>query len=249
MDSAIQLWSVRLATEADGWADTLERISHIGFTRVEPYAIHITAPAIAAGLERSGLAAPTSHGFLDPEHLEATLEAAALLGVSHVVHPHLDVEAWVDEAAIDRTAAMLVAASNAARASGISIGFHNHDHELVHEVNGRSAMFALMDLLPEDISVEFDVYWSAIARVDPVDALRTLSGRVRALHIKDGPFGGTAADQLALGDGELDLDEILAAVPDDTLLVLSLDRMPGSESDIWAAVEASRIWFDERRIA
>jgi len=248
MDAAIQLWSVRLATEAVGWTATLERLAGLGFRRVEPYGVHLTAPTLAPELARLRLVSPTSHGFLEADCLPATLEAAAALSVAHIVHPHLDVEFWADEAALDRTAAMLIAAADAARIRGMSVGFHNHEYELQHTVDGQPALFALMDRLPPDITVEFDVYWSAIAGMQPTDALARLSGRVRAIHVKDGPFGATAADQVALGDGDLLLDGILAAVPDDTLVVLSLDRMPGSEADIWTAIERSRAWLDERGI-
>ena len=248
MDAALQLWSVRLATEEFGWAKTLDRVAESGFGQVEPYAINFTVRDIAPELDRLDLKSPTAHGFLDADQLDDTLDAAEALSVSYIAHPHLDVDAWEDAAALDRTAEMLTCASAAAQDRGISVGFHNHDHELRHLVDGEVALFALMDRLPPEVMIEFDIYWSAIAGAQPLDILARLDGRVRALHVKDGPFGGTAADQVALGDGALALDAVLAAVPESTSIVLSLDRMPGTANEMWTAIQRSRTWLNERGI-
>lgn len=240
--SSIQLWSVREAVRESGWDAALERLAESGFARVEPFALHLLRDEIVPAIRRAGLATPSAHGFLGGDALDVTLDVAADLGVTTVFHPHIDEDGWRDAAGIAATAQLLIAAAERAEARGIRVGFHNHEFEFLHDVDGQPAFWALIEQLPADIAVEYDVYWAAIAGRDIVADIRRLGSRVAALHLKDGPYLARAEDQVALGDGDLPLDEILAAAPD-ALPVLSLDRMPGTSSDMWTAIDRSRLWF------
>jgi sugar phosphate isomerase/epimerase len=245
MTASIQLFGVREAAAQLGWDAAIRRLAGIGFSAVEPFAVHLLHGEFAPTIRALGLAAPTTHGFLDAEQLPATLDVATDLGVRTVFQPDFGPEFWADEAAIERAAAILTAADDAAAARGMRVGFHNHDHELVHRVGDRAAFWALVDRLPERIGVEYDVYWAAIAEVDIVADVTRLGARALALHIKDGPYGATPGEQVGLGDGSLPLEEIIATAPD-AQLVLSIDRMAGTPDDIWRATERSAAWLDAR---
>ena len=214
MQSSIQLWSVRLSIEERGWDRALESVAGAGFRSIEPFAIHSTAALIAPGIAANALSVPTAHGFLDTDVVDATLAAAAGLGTRTVYHPHFDQTHWSSVAAIAGTAEMLNAAATRAGGYGIEIGFHHHDHELSHDVDGTSAFDRLVALLEDDVQIEFDVNWAAVARVDPLPALDRLDGRLNAVHVKDGPLRGMNTDQRALGEGELELDAFVDALPD-----------------------------------
>jgi sugar phosphate isomerase/epimerase len=249
MQSSIQLWSLRLSIEEHGWDRAIESVAEAGFRSVEPFAIDRTAHLLRPAVEANDLSVPTAHGFLDPESIDATLASAAALGVRTVYHPHLDEAHWGSGAAIEAAAEMLNSAATRAREYGIDVGFHNHDHELRQALNGGSAFDRLLALISDDVQVEFDVNWAAVARIDPTSALSRLGGRLNAVHVKDGPLAGTNQEQRALGDGELALDEFVAALPADTILVLSLDQFAGSSDDVNEAVATSRAWLDERGVS
>ncbi|MCI2956909.1 sugar phosphate isomerase/epimerase [Agromyces atrinae] len=242
--SSIQLWSVREAVREAGWDAALERLAESGFARVEPFALHLLRDEIVPAIRRAGLATPSAHGFLGADDLDATLDVAAELRVETVFHPHIGEDGWRDAASIAETALLLRTAADRASARGIRVGFHNHEFEFLHDVDGQPAFWALIEQLPADIAVEYDVYWAAIAGRDIVADIRRLGSRAAALHLKDGPYRAGPEDQVALGDGDLPLEEILAAAPD-ALAVLSFDRMPGTSADIWTAIERSQLWLSQ----
>lgn len=248
MQSSIQLWSLRLSIDEHGWDRAIEKVAEAGFRNVEPFAIDRTFDLLHPAVEANQLSVPTAHGFLDDDTIELTLANAAALGVRTVFHPHFDESHWGTRTAIEATAEMLNSAAQVADGYGIEVGFHHHDYELRHLVDGESSIDRLVALLTDDVQIEYDMNWAAVARVDPLGVLSRLEGRLNAVHIKDGPREGVNTDQRALGEGELDLDHLVAVLPDDALLVLSLDQFAGSSDDVGRAVAASRAWLDERGV-
>lgn len=248
MQSSIQLWSLRLSIDEHGWDRAIEKVAEAGFRNVEPFAIDRTFDLLRSAIEANELSVPTAHGFLDGETIEPTLANAAALGVRTVYHPHFDESHWGTAEAIEATAEMLNSAAQVADRYDIEVGFHHHDYELRHLVDGESSMDRLVALLADDVQIEYDMNWAAVARVDPLPVLSRLEGRLNAVHIKDGPLEGANTDQRALGEGELDLDRLVAVLPEDALLVLSLDQFAGSSDEVGRAVATSRAWLDERGV-
>jgi len=249
MQSSIQLWSLRLSIDEHGWDRAIDSVAEAGFRNVEPFAIDRTAVLATPGILANALAVPTAHGQLDADAIESTLANAAALGVGTVYHPHFDETHWGSVAAIEATAALLNSAAEKARDYGMLVGFHHHDHELSHDVAGEPVFDCLLGFLTDDVQIEFDVNWAAVARTDAVSAVSGLGGRLNAVHVKDGPLKGGNTDQQALGEGQLHLDEFIEALPADTLLVLSLDQFQGSSEDVADAIATSRAWFDDRGIS
>lgn len=248
MQSSVQLWSLRLSIDEHGWDRAIEKVAEAGFRNVEPFAIDRTFDLLRPAVEANELSVPTAHGFLDGETIELTLANAAALGVRTVYHPHFDESHWGSVDAIASTAEILNSAAQVADGYGIEIGFHHHDYELRHLVNGQPSIDRLLALLADGVQIEYDMNWATVARVDPLPVLSRLKGRLNAVHIKDGPLDGVNTDQRALGEGELDLDHLVAVLPEDALLVLSLDQFAGSSDDVGRAVATSRAWLDERGV-
>jgi len=246
--ASLQLFSLFPAFQADGWESTLRRLAKVGFTAVEPFALHATGDEVARLQDELGLTAPTAHGFLDADLVDATLASAAALGVGTVYQPDFAPKHWEDLDAARRTAAVLVAASERARDLGIRVGVHHHDVELLMRIGGRPAFDVVVDLLPPDVVVEYDVYWSTLAGLDVAAEITRWGDRVGALHLKDGRIADGSPQQCALGEGIIALEAAIAAVPTDTPLVVSLDRMTGEPEQLWTAVTTSRAWLNERGI-
>ncbi|HSN44233.1 MAG TPA: sugar phosphate isomerase/epimerase [Propionibacteriaceae bacterium] len=243
MTTSLQLFSLYSAVQADGWDATIRAVADLGFTSVEPFAIHVLGDEIAPLLRDAGLTAPTAHGFLDADRVDATLAAAAALGVQTVYQPHFEPEEWKDLDAVTHAAATLIEASRRAESYGIRVGIHNHDVELLHRIGGVPAFDLLVGMLPEGIAVEYDIYWSTLAGLDPATEVARWGGRVGALHLKDAILGDPPR-QVALGDGVIDIDAAIAAAPPGIPLVVSLDRLTGTATESFAAVHTSRQWLN-----
>ena len=112
--------------------------------------------------------------------------------------------------------------ANTLKQHGIELWIHNNGAEIKAKVDykGRQVpvLSAILDLCREDqVGVQIDVGWVLYGGVDPVDYLVELKDYVRSIHFKDlkKDFASrTDGDIFAcLGDGALDVDEILGCMP------------------------------------
>ena len=95
---------------------------------------------------------------------------------------------------------------------GIVFGYHNHAHEFKTDpaAGGRPYDVLLQDA--PHLDLEIDVYWAAVAAVDPVQLLQAAKGRIRAIHFKDRSISLGGEDVMeAIGEGSLDWNSIILA--------------------------------------
>jgi len=238
-ENSIQFWTVRDELERD-FNGTLTRLSEIGFRAVEPFGLPANLNKLSTALSNAGLTAPTAHGdvLLNPE---AAIAAALELGTTVLIDPYQPEEIFQSESSIERLADQLSAAADLAAPHGIKIGYHNHDHELRNEVRGVPALFALANMVSQDVVFEIDLFWCQVANVDPIDVLKELDGRVVALHAKDAPMGGHVKDQVSLGKGSVDVLTCAKQAPN-ARLVVEFDEYNG---DIFEGVAGSLNYLKE----
>lgn len=222
---SVQLYTVRelLAEDTVG---TLRRIAEVGFTQVEPFAFLSFGAALRDGLAETGLSAPTTHQSFIGGDLDEVFGAAKELGVQTVIDPHVPAERWQSAADVAQIAEQLNSAAEVAARHGVRVGYHNHAHELESTIEGVTALEFLADRLSPEVVLEVDTYWVAVGGHDPVALLPTLGERVVALHIKDGPATTETKDQVAVGQGSLPIEQIIAAAPN-ALRVIELDDSRG----------------------
>lgn len=97
------------------------------------------------------------------------------------------------------------------RNSGLSIGYHNHSHELA-KFNGQTAMQLLLDQLDPSIWFEIDTYWITHGGGDPAAWIRKVKGRIPCVHLKDmGVKNSREQFMMEVGEGNLNWSEILKA--------------------------------------
>lgn len=102
---------------------------------------------------------------------------------------------------------------------GFKFTYHNHHFEFLRMENGKTMMDMLYEGLdPENVSFCLDTHWVQRGGGCPISWIQKLAGRLDILHLKDmGVYKGAngAYDILprivAVGDGNLDFDGILAA--------------------------------------
>lgn len=260
--TSIQLFTLRDALEAD-LEQTLAEVAARGFTTVEPYDFVHRAQPMADALRAAGLVAPTGHAFLasgsfvNPDGSTTTTEvpgpdevfnAAEILGMGTVIDPYTAPERWTTIAQIEQTAQLLNEAAVIGAKRGIRVGYHNHNHELEAVFDGVTGLEVLASHLSDDVLLEVDLYWAAVAGVDPVALLERLGDRVVAVHAKDGVVDRTKErayppdDQVPAGDGNVPLAEAIAVAPALEFAIVEFDHYDG---DLFDAVERSRVYLDQ----
>ncbi len=235
---SVQLYTVRVAFEADPLG-TLERLTAIGFTQVEPYRLTDFEAPLQEARARLGIEIPTAHCRLVGADQPAIFAAATRLGVGTVVDPRVPAERWTDEGGVAGVAELLEEAARVGADHGIAVAYHNHAFELSHRPGGRAALEVLAEAAPS-VGIELDAYWAAVGGVEPAGLARRLAARIVALHLKDGPVSDDVLDQVPLGQGVLPVGEILAAAPH-ALRVLELDD---SRTDVFEALAVGLAYLD-----
>jgi len=233
---SVQLYTVRGALEED-FDGTLAKIAGFGYTQVEPFAFVNFFDDLKTGLSTHGLAAPTTHmGLLAVDDQDAVFTAAKELGIETIIVPSSDRASWQSAEGIAEIAAGLNAAAEKAAAHGLKVGYHNHEYELVSEIDGRHGLEVLAEQLAPAVVLEVDTYWAFVGGADVPALLDRLGDRVVALHIKDGDGSLDNKKQVPVGAGVVPVNEFMAAAPN-ALFVVELDD---SEGDLVEAVGASR---------
>jgi sugar phosphate isomerase/epimerase len=243
---SVQLYTVREAMQED-LAGTLARIAEIGFDQVEPYNFP-AFPGLGAALAAASLTAPTTHAHfvgVSDDELATLFDAARELGIERVIDPHVPAERWQDAQSVAEIAAQLNAAAGAAAQHGVSIGYHNHAHELESIIDGRTALELLTDSLVAEVALEVDTYWAFVGGQDPVALLKRLGDRVVAIHVKDGAGSADTKDQTAVGAGTLPIREIIEAAST-ALRVVELDD---SRDDRFQAITDSFAYLTKENLA
>jgi sugar phosphate isomerase/epimerase len=235
---ALQLYSVRDAAK-DDFAGTLKKVAEMGYAGVELAGMHgHTAEQVRDMLQDVGLKATSVHqGDVTSENVSEVAESARMLRFDNIVIPHRPAECFHDPMAIEQLANDLEVTAGLLEAQGMTLSYHNHDHEMVL-IDGRHAFEILLELAPR-LRPQVDTYWASDhGKYDPAEFVANVGARARSIHIKDGPLEKGAA-MTALGTGRMDIPAVVEAA--DAFegiewLIVELDRCDG---DMLQAVEQS----------
>lgn len=202
---ALQLWSVKDAMMTLGVEETLKKVSELGFDGVE-FAGFFDVPAeeMKAMLDRCHLKVAGSHTQFDDlvNHIDDVIAYNRTIGNSRIVCPWYDLK---DEESLNALAAGLKAAEPKLKAAGMTLYYHNHNHEFF-KIGGEFALDRLFASFGKDLlKPEIDTYWVFNAGVNPVDYCRKYQGRCDLIHLKD----GTKSASTPVGEGEVDIQAVL----------------------------------------
>ena len=246
---ALQLYTLReqLALDRKG---VLDQVAAFGYGAVEPFGILDDPAGLAADLAAAGLAVCSVHANPAGEQAGPVADAARTLGADTVIVPYLPPGRFADLDGVRAVAEDLNGMAARLAREGLRLGYHNHDHELVHLPDaaglpaGTPALEALAAALDPSVLLEVDTYWAAVGGQDVPALLGLLGERVRYLHVKDGPV--TKDDPMtAVGAGRMPIAEILAAAPA-AWRVIELDRCA---TDMMTAVADSLTWLAGQGLA
>ena len=225
----LQLYTVRNEMEQDA-PGTLRAIKSAGYAQVELMRL-TDARSVAAHAKELGLGITSAfmewNLLVSPDAASAAAlaETAKLgreLGLKYLVFGYITKGNRETIGQMKRHAAAANAFGRTCRDAGIQLCYHHHSFEFAPLDDGRTTGWDILinELDPGLVKFEFDIFWSAIAGLDPLRTLQDLRGRVAQVHLKDLLAGtGRNWDEGAvapatfkeLGQGCLDLRQILAA--------------------------------------
>ena len=211
---ALQLYTVRDYTKTpDDLARTLARAKKIGYDAVQVSAIGPIEPQrLADLLKNEGLTCCATHTPLDKIKADpkAVIAEHKLWGCEYVA---IGGAGWKDATTATWTA-FIDEYNGLARqfaASGVSLGYHNHSHELV-KYDGTTVLQRMLDGFDPSIWFEIDVYWIAQGGGDPAAWVEKVGGRIPCVHLKDMGAQPNAVQQMReVGEGNLNWPRILDA--------------------------------------
>ncbi|HEY8993776.1 MAG TPA: sugar phosphate isomerase/epimerase [Lacunisphaera sp.] len=223
----LQLWTVRDQIEHD-LPGTLRAIKAAGYAQIELMrtlqARDVVQPARELGLgvtsafiEWSLLAQPVPDRS---DELARTVAFGREIGLKYLVFGYIGKGARETIAQMKTHAARANAFGRQCRDAGIQLCYHHHSFEFAPLDDGHTTGWEIFvnEFDPLLVQFEIDVFWAAIAGLDPIRLLRDLRGRVAQVHLKDlKPGSAMNRDEGAvppdafkeLGRGCLDLRQIL----------------------------------------
>jgi sugar phosphate isomerase/epimerase len=192
----------------DDGAHTIGRISDAGYEGVELGIDDVGTTTVSAMADAN----------IDPTSVMTGLEQVRspdddLLSACEMLESDRVVLGWLDESyyesveATKDTAALLNECATTLGDHGLTLCYHNHDHEFAGLDDGRTAFDLLVDHLDEGIEFEFDVGWIGNAGEDPAEYIQRYADRTPLVHLKDMCF--KTGESVRLGAGDLDVQTVI----------------------------------------
>ncbi|WP_329483486.1 sugar phosphate isomerase/epimerase [Kribbella sp. NBC_01484] len=193
---------------AEDYPGTLKRLAGIGYRTVGVSGrFDHTAEEIRSFADDAGLSIVLEHvGYPRmTDNWAGALADVQTLGAQWIVVPSIPSEMHSVEG-FKTAAAAFTEAGKAARDAGLKLLFHNHGRDF-DAVDGQVLYDILLDVDPELLGFELDLYWVVDGGHDPAKYFQEHPGRFPALHVKDMAADGSWED---VGAGKLDFAGMFA---------------------------------------
>lgn len=219
---AIQLFSVRRELYKDP-VGTLKKLREIGYTAVEMAGYNGLPPAYFKGIfDTLGITAVSGH--LSKETVEndpyKIINDCKMFGSKYLAIPYLYGHFHPDGECFSETVEFFNKTGKLFSENGIRLLYHNHDTEFSKKVNGDYMLDVFYNSVDREyVQAEIDTCWASYKGVDVPNYIRKFRNRLPVIHLKDyvtydAEEGGETVKRMhtcALGDGELDLANIIKA--------------------------------------
>lgn len=235
---AAQLYTCRdlLKTPAE-IAKTLRRVREAGYTAVQISGMGpIAEEELNAILDGEGLTCCATHenGAVILNETQKVIERLQKLRCSYTAYPFPAGIDFASEESVSTLIAQLDAAGAALAAAGMTLCYHNHQHEF-RKLGGRTILDRIYnETHPRHVQGEPDTYWIQFGGGNPVEWCEKLTGRLPLIHLKD--YSITAENvptYCEIGSGNLNFAEIIAAAEKSGCqwYIVEQDECPGDPVD------------------
>ncbi|MCL2526972.1 MAG: sugar phosphate isomerase/epimerase [Defluviitaleaceae bacterium] len=186
---ALQLYTVR-DFAAKNLCGTLSQVKAMGYDAVELAGTYgMETAAFKKLLDEKGLEAISAHVGYDAFEADAegTIAMYKALGCKVVSIPWMDLNLLPGGADFEKTKALIAKAAPLCKASGMILGYHNHDFELQEKTPcGAFVLDALFsETKADELQAQLDTGWVTAAGQDPVAYIKKYAGRCPTVHLKD----------------------------------------------------------------
>jgi sugar phosphate isomerase/epimerase len=241
---SVQLYSLRELAAKD-FVAVLKAVSNIGYPYVEFAGLHgKTAREIRKVLDEEGLKASSTHGpIFDPTKYSQVADEASTIGYKHLVSGFGRADFETDDA-VKVMADKVNAAVSFYSPKGFTVNLHNHEWEFQKP----ERFHKLMELCPK-AGPQLDIYWVKVGGCDPVEMIRRYAGRVRVIHVKDGPADAAnrALPMTAVGQGRMDIPGCIRAAEMSGCEFLTVE-LDNCATDMLQAVRDSYNFLTQRSL-
>ena len=173
----------------DDLFSVLRKIKNIGFDGVEFLGFFgHAAGEVRRCLDELELCALGNHvAYQSILHdINGTLDFHATVGCSYITIGDLGASGFPGSPSWDQTLAGLTKISEQAQKYGITLLYHNHDHELIDRVDGRELLDVILSSTPKQVlSFEPDLGWIEIGGGESEYYLVRYPDRSPVIHLKD----------------------------------------------------------------
>lgn len=211
----LELYSVREALKRD-LEGTLRSVARMGYQCVEFYAPYFEwtenrTRQVRKLLNDLGLRCYSTHNdesYFRGDKLLRARDLNLILGCRYIVmsssDPQPTVEGW------KVVAEQLNSAADHLEASGLKVGYHNHELEFTPLAGVRPIEIMAKNTKPS-IMLQLDVGTCLKAGSDPTAWIRANPGRIRSLHLKDWSSDARKDYKVLFGEGDANWKQILDA--------------------------------------
>jgi len=209
-----QLYTLRDFTKtAADIATTLKRVKQMGYDAVQSSGMGPIDPAeLARMLKGEGLVCAATHIPIDRMETEPqrVIEEHQMWGCRYTATGGFFPKEPYTRQLFEDFAKRYSAIAQKYAGSSLSIGYHNHSHELAHIERRTPALSILMDKLDRSVWMEIDTYWITHGGGDPVAWINKCKGRIPCVHFKDMGIKPDRTQFMAeVGEGNLNWPAII----------------------------------------
>ncbi len=141
--------------------------------------------------------------------IDAHIEAAATLGCPYMCWGYAPAN---NAEEMEKAYPVMHKAASMIRAAGMTMIYHNHDHEFKNHQGDLIAFDWLMSHFDKElVQCELDIGWVKYGGEDIVETIRKYDNRCPILHIRDIREISTRGEFIEIGNGILDFTSILQA--------------------------------------
>ncbi len=208
-----QMYTLRnYCKTAKDTAETLKKVSGMGYkvVQVSGMAEPADMKEMRKMLDANGIYACSTHTGYQKivEETDRVIEEHKILGCEAIMCPGLPGELCNREGYL-KAAEILSPILKKAKDNGLTLGYHNHHHEL-QKYDGKTGLEILIENC-EGLHAELDLYWIQAGGGDPAEWLEKFPGRYSQLHYKEMGIIDGKQVMLPIGSGNMNWKSIVEA--------------------------------------
>jgi sugar phosphate isomerase/epimerase len=210
MKIGIQLYSLRdiIGSDVPG---TLAAISKIGYNSIESYGFDgsffkYPAKDFRKMCQDLGMVINSTHCGITVENAPLYAEKAAEAGLEYLILPSFGgrPEKTLDD--YKKVALEMNQIGEITKKSGITFGYHNHNHEF-RTIEGQLPYNTLLaETDPGLVTFEMDIFWVVKGGQDPLHYFDKHPGRFQLWHVKD---MGNDGESCIVGNGHINFKDLM----------------------------------------